>query len=71
MNRGNLGERAMNVLLQDGLNPRRGDEPVVERFGWQFRLRDKMIQTKNNYDKEGSTGTSARFSALIPRSENW
>ena len=29
MNRGNLGARAMNVLLQDGLNPRRGDEPVL------------------------------------------
>jgi hypothetical protein len=24
----------------------------VEKFGWQFRVRDKVIQTENNYDKE-------------------
>jgi exodeoxyribonuclease V alpha subunit len=29
---------------------------VVERFGWQFRLRDKVIQTENNYDKEVFNG---------------
>ena len=52
MNRGNLGTRSLNVLLQDRLNPPRDDEPVAERFGWQFRLRDKVIQTTNNYDKE-------------------
>ncbi len=56
MNRGSLGARSMNVLLQDRLNPPRADEPVVERFGWQFRLRDKVIQTKNNYDKEVFNG---------------
>jgi len=64
MNRGSLGARALNVLLQEGLNPRRGDEPVVERFGWQFRLRDKVIQTQNNYDKvvfNGDIGQGVRI----------
>jgi exodeoxyribonuclease V alpha subunit len=56
MNRGNLGTRSLNVMLQDRLNPARDDEPVAERFGWQFRLRDKVIQTKNNYDKEVFNG---------------
>jgi exodeoxyribonuclease V alpha subunit len=56
MNRGNLGARSLNVLLQDRLNPPRDDEPVAERFGWQFRLRDKVIQTTNNYDKEVFNG---------------
>jgi len=23
------------------------DEPVVEKFGWQFRPRDKVIQSEN------------------------
>jgi exodeoxyribonuclease V alpha subunit len=41
----------MNVLLQERLNPYRADEPVVERFGWQFRRKDKVIQTRNDYDK--------------------
>ena len=60
MNRGNLGTRAMNVLLQDGLSPLRGDEPVVERFGWQFRLHDKVIQPKTITTRKCSTGTLAR-----------
>ena len=66
MSRGSLGARAMNVLLQDGLNPRRGDEPVVERFGWQFRLRDKVIQTQNNYDKEVFNGDIGQVVRIDP-----
>jgi exodeoxyribonuclease V alpha subunit len=66
MNRGNLGARVMNVLLQDGLNPRRGDEQVVERFGWQFRLRDKVIQTVNNYDKEVFNGDIGQVVRINP-----
>jgi len=51
MNRGSLGVRELNVRLQTELNPLRENEPVVERFGWQFRVRDKVIQTENDYDK--------------------
>ena len=29
---------------------------MVEKFGWQFRARDKVIQTENNYDKEVFNG---------------
>jgi exodeoxyribonuclease V alpha subunit len=51
MNRGSLGVRELNVQLQAALNPPRPNEPFVERFGWQFRVRDKVIQTENDYDK--------------------
>lgn len=51
MNRGSLGVRELNARLQDALNPRRPEEPVAEKFGWQFRVRDKVIQTENDYDK--------------------
>ena len=64
MNRGGLGTRQMNILLQESLNPHRFGEPVVERFGTQFRLRDKVIQTRNNYDKDvfnGDIGRIVRF----------
>jgi exodeoxyribonuclease V alpha subunit len=44
------------VRLQNELNPARPEEPVVEKFGWQFRLRDKVIQTENNYDKDVFNG---------------
>ncbi len=56
MNRGSLGIRELNARLQAALNPARPDEPAVEKFGWHFRLRDKVIQTENNYDKEVFNG---------------
>ena len=56
MNRGSLGVRELNVRLQNELNPARPDEPVVEKFGWQFRPRDKVIQTENDYDKDVFNG---------------
>ena len=52
MNRGAPGIRELNVKLQGEMNPARPEEPVVEKFGWQFRVRDKVIQTENNYDKD-------------------
>ncbi|MDB6151840.1 MAG: ATP-dependent RecD-like helicase, partial [Chthoniobacteraceae bacterium] len=48
MNRGSLGVREMNRILQEALNPLRNHEDYVEKFGWQFRPRDKVIQTQNN-----------------------
>ena len=56
MNRGSLGVRELNMALQQALNPGGGDEPVVEKFGWRFRMRDKVIQTENNYDKDVFNG---------------
>jgi exodeoxyribonuclease V alpha subunit len=38
------------------LNPALAGEPVVEKFGWQFRVRDKVMQTENNYDKDVFNG---------------
>jgi len=56
MNRGSLGVRELNVRLQNELNPARADEPTVEKFGWQFRPRDKVIQTENDYEKDVFNG---------------
>jgi exodeoxyribonuclease V alpha subunit len=56
MNRGSLGIRELNVRLQNELNPARASEPMVEKFGWQFRPRDKVIQTENDYDKDVFNG---------------
>ena len=66
MNRGSLGAREMNMLLQQRLNPHRDDEPMVERFGWQFRLRDKVIQTENDYDKEVFNGDIGQIVKIQP-----
>jgi exodeoxyribonuclease V alpha subunit len=60
MNRGSIGVRELNTVLQGALNPVRLGEPAVERFGWRFQVRDKVIQTENDYKKEvfnGDIGT--------------
>jgi exodeoxyribonuclease V alpha subunit len=67
MNRGSLGIRELNVRLQNELNPARPDQPAVEKFGWQFRIRDKVIQTRNNYDKDvfnGDIGQVVRIDSV-------
>ncbi|MGC9034212.1 MAG: SF1B family DNA helicase RecD2 [Verrucomicrobiia bacterium] len=51
MHRGILGIQEINKRLQDILNPLEPQEPAIERFGWQFRLRDKVMQVQNNYEK--------------------
>jgi exodeoxyribonuclease V alpha subunit len=66
MNRGSLGVRELNVRLQQDLNPLRPNEAGVERFGWHFRPRDKVIQTENNYDKEVFNGDIGQVRAVDP-----
>ena len=66
MNRGSLGIRELNARLQAELNPARADEPFVEKFGWQFRVRDKVIQTENDYDKEVFNGDIGQVVKIDP-----
>ena len=55
MNRGGIGARSLNVELQKALNPPT-DEIFVERFGYTYRVGDKVMQTDNDYDKEVFNG---------------
>ena len=66
MNRGSLGIRELNVRLQNELNPVRAGEPMVEKFGWQFRPRDKVIQTENDYDKDVFNGDIGQIVKIDP-----
>ena len=50
MNRGGIGARSLNVSLQNVLNP--VSDRKVERFGWIFAPKDKVMQIENDYDKE-------------------
>ena len=56
----------MNERLQSALNPLRTGEPEVERFGYRFRLRDKVIQTENDYDKEVFNGDIGQIETIDP-----
>jgi len=55
MNRSELGARTLNQVLQTALNPGDGG-PEVQRFGWTFRIGDRVIQTENDYDKDVFNG---------------
>ena len=42
-------------MLQAAINP--GDDgPEVQRFGWTFRIGDRVIQTENNYNRDVFNG---------------
>ena len=56
MNRGGAGARALNLDLQTALNPPHADKPSVERFGYTYRIGDKVMQIANNYDKDTFNG---------------
>lgn len=57
MNRGPLGARALNAVLQEVLNPpRNSDADPVKRFGWEYRERDKVMQTENDYGRDVFNG---------------
>jgi exodeoxyribonuclease V alpha subunit len=66
MNRGSLGVRELNQRLQRALNPARPGEPAVEKYGWRFQIRDKVIQTENNYEKEVFNGDIGNIEAIDP-----
>jgi exodeoxyribonuclease V alpha subunit len=66
MNRGSIGVRELNSVLQGALNPARPGEPAVERFGWRFQVRDKVIQTENDYKKEVFNGDIGTIEKIDP-----
>jgi exodeoxyribonuclease V alpha subunit len=58
MQRGDLGARNLNRVLQQALNP---TGAFVERFGWKFRVGDKVMQTVNDYEKDVFNGDIGRI----------
>ena len=59
MNRSVLGARNLNQVLQTALNPGDGG-PETQRFGWTFRLGDRVIQTENDYNRDVFNGDLGR-----------
>ncbi len=51
MHRNACGVERLNQLLQNAMNPLQEDMPEVVNGSRSFRLRDKVMQNKNNYDK--------------------
>jgi len=51
MRRGPAGVKALNEALQAALNPENLFKPEVRLAGGLFRLGDRVMQTKNDYDR--------------------
>ncbi|MFP4062769.1 MAG: ATP-dependent RecD-like DNA helicase [Halochromatium sp.] len=62
MNRGALGAQALNLALQERLNPEA--QPRLQRFGSTYAPGDKVIQRVNNYDKEVFNGDIGRIASI-------
>lgn len=65
MHKGLLGAATLNEELQDLLNPV-GQGPTVRN---RFRLGDKVMQVRNNYDLEVFNGDIGRVSTIDPSLE--
>lgn len=64
MNRNALGTHALNHVLQSALNPPNELKHELDRFGVNFRVGDKVIQTQNNYEKEVFNGDMGHIVAI-------
>jgi len=62
MNKGPLGTRVLNTLLQERLNPHARRKLV--RFEVTYAEGDKVIQLVNNYDKEVFNGDIGRIAVV-------
>ena len=61
MHKGTLGTDNLNRELQAGLNP---SKKAMARGDRAFRLKDKVMQIRNNYEKEVFNGDIGRITAI-------
>ncbi len=66
MNRGVVGTGRLNEALQEALNP---NGFALARGGRTFRVGDKVMQIRNNYDKGVFNGDMGRIAAIDPEAQ--
>lgn len=64
MHRGTLGAANLNAALQRAMNP--GDGPHIDRGGRVFKTRDKVMQIKNDYEKDVYNGDIGFITRVDP-----
>ena len=69
MNRGVVGATNLNLRLQDALNPSRPGVAGVSVGARSFRVGDKAIQLRNNYDKQVFNGDMGVIEAIEPEEQ--
>jgi len=66
MHKGTVGTENLNKTLQDAVNPSRSK---LAKGYKNFRINDKVMQTKNNYDKEVYNGDTGRIIDIDPEAQ--
>ncbi len=66
MHRGPAGTQALNAALQVALNP---EGPSLVRRGVTYRVGDKVMQTRNDYEREVYNGDLGVITAVEPKEE--
>jgi exodeoxyribonuclease V alpha subunit len=64
MHRGAAGARMLNEKLQARLNPLRYDQPEYRSGSRLFRRGDRVLQLRNNYDKDVFNGDIGRIELI-------
>ncbi|MBZ0273968.1 ATP-dependent RecD-like DNA helicase [bacterium] len=67
MHRGAAGVSRLNEELQRALNP---VGPSIERGPYTFRVRDRVMQTANDYDREIFNGDIGQIASVDPQGES-
>jgi exodeoxyribonuclease V alpha subunit len=63
MHKGTAGTDSLNARLQSALNPSKKE---LSRGGRTFRLKDKVMQVRNNYEKDVYNGDIGRITDIDP-----
>jgi len=69
MNRGKLGATSLNTILQEILNPPAPERSEIEHLNRIFRVGDKVIQLRNNYDLEVFNGDIGTIAEINPEDQ--
>ncbi|MBI4574035.1 MAG: AAA family ATPase [candidate division NC10 bacterium] len=64
MHRGPLGTTALNAVLQAALNPARAGVREITRGAHTFRIGDRVLQLRNNYDRGTLNGELGRVVSI-------
>ncbi len=64
IHKGIIGIQELNKNLQEVLNPLEPDDQAIEKFGWQYRLNDKVMQIENDYQKDVFNGDIGKITLI-------
>ncbi len=64
MHRGACGAQALNDALREAINPPRGPRHEVMRGARIYRRRDRVMQIRNDYDREVFNGDLGQITAI-------